>query len=236
LIPKEYVVTINLDEKSAIKNVTALINHFKSFIRINSEDAEDIYSKNTSFNYNLDKILDFFAINIHLFQPLIYKNKELDFIKISPTNIVKSERDFITYLTEYLEEHKEELGFDQVYLLRNPSKKGVGFFETKNFYPDFILWTIKGNEQTINFIEPHGLGRESIDNEKFTLHKEIKEIEKLLTRKTYPIIKLNVIILSDTKHSKLNWNISKDDLKDKNVLFLEDGKNCLKDVFEIIYN
>ncbi|MFA5527579.1 MAG: DEAD/DEAH box helicase family protein [Peptostreptococcales bacterium] len=236
LIPKEYVVTINLDEKSAIKNVTDLINHFKSFIRINSEDTEDIYSKNISFNYNLDKILDFFAINIHLFQPLIYKNKELDFIKISPTNIVKSERDFITYLTEYLEEHKEALGFDQVYLLRNPSKKGVGFFETKYFYPDFILWTIKGNEQTINFIEPHGLGRESIDNEKFSLYKKIKEIEKLLTRKTYPIIKLNVIILSDTKHSKLNWNISKEDLKDKNVLFLEDGKKCLKDVFEIIYN
>lgn len=236
LFPKEYVITIDLEDKSKIKDINNLINQFKSFIRINSDETEDIYSNNISFKEDLTKVLEFFALNIHLFQPLIYKDKEFDFIKISPTNLVESEKKFIIYLKEYLDENKDKLNFDEIYLLRNPSKKGVGFFETKNFYPDFILWTIKGNEQTINFIEPHGLGRESIDNEKFTLYEEIKEIEKILNQKTYLNIKLNVIILSNTKYSELNWNLKKSDLRDKNVLFLEDGETCLKDVFEIVYN
>ena len=46
-------------------------------------------------------------------------------------------------------------------ILRNFSKSGIGFqLEWFQFYPDFIIWIKKVNtkeDQTIVFIEPHGL-------------------------------------------------------------------------------
>jgi len=106
----------------------------------------------------------------------------LEFIKISPVNLVESERDFIKQLDKYL----ENIEFDEIYLLRNPSRKGIGFFETKNFYPDFILWIIKGDQQIITFIEPHGLIMTDYDDEKLSLYKEIKNMIKVYITDNIP--------------------------------------------------
>lgn len=236
LIPKEYVFTINANAQTLIKDIRDFTNKLKSFIRINSEEKEDIYEKDMPFSYNLNNVADFFALKIHLFKPLIYKstNKELEFIKISPTNLVDSERDFINHLDQYIEKNSEALDYDEIYLLRNPSRKGIGFFETKNFYPDFILWTIKGDRQTISFIEPHGLGREKPDDEKLKLYSEIKSIEERLSKKSSLKINLNVFIISPTKFSDLPWGIPKDDLIKSNILFLEDEAEFLDQMFEKI--
>ena len=47
------------------------------------------------------------------------------------------------------------------FLLRNLTRgKGVGFFDSSGFYPDFILW-VKGKDgQRIVFIDPHGMRQE----------------------------------------------------------------------------
>jgi len=154
----------------------------------------------------------------------------LEFIKISPVNLVESERDFIKQLDKYL----ENIEFDEIYLLRNPSRKGIGFFETKNFYPDFILWIIKGDQQIITFIEPHGLIMTDYDDEKLSLYKEIKNIEADLQKKFKRNIKLNSFILSKTPYKDLNWGKSKEELINQNILFLGDDEEFLNQMFQKI--
>lgn len=237
LIPNEYVFTINANARTLIKDLRGLINELRNFVRLNSEVSDTIYGENISYSYERNRILDFFALNIHLFKPLIYKNsnfKELEFIKISPVNIVESERDFIQLLDKYLENNSKGQQFEEIYLLRNPSRKGIGFFETKNFYPDFILWTIKGEEQTITFIEPHGLQMTDPNDEKLDLYKEIKNIEVELMKKSRLNIKLNSFIISPTKYGDLKWKATKEELIDKNILFMEDGSKVIEHLFEKI--
>jgi len=206
-------------------------------------DKETIYGEDLTFKYQQLgndplKVLDFFAMNIHLFQPLIYKNesRKLEFIKISPVQLVESERDFIKFLNQYIDEKKEEIKFDEIYLLRNPSRKGIGFFETKNFYPDFVFWTIKGDEQTISFIDPKGLVMINYDDEKLELYTKIKEIESELNKKEGLKIKLNSFILSKTNYADINlkWGVTKNSLKEKNILFLEDRLLAIDQLFKKI--
>jgi len=237
LIPKEYVFTINANAETLIRDIKDFTNKLKMYIRINSQDKDTIYGENSTFSYGQNKILDFFAMKIHLFKPLIYKStkiKDLEFIKISPVNLVDSEREFIQQLEKYLDDNSKNLKFDELYLLRNPSRKGIGFFETKNFYPDFILWTIKGESQTITFIDPKGLAMVKKDDEKFNLPKDIKNIEEDLKKKSSLKITLNAFILSITNYATLNWDESKESLAERNILFLEDGPKFLDKLFEKI--
>ncbi|MHA1149185.1 MAG: DEAD/DEAH box helicase family protein [Promethearchaeota archaeon] len=237
-IPKEYVFMINANAQDLIKNIRDFIDELDGFIRDKSIVDDKIYEENDEFKFNNNKILEFFALHIHLFQPLIYKNKtkdgqELKFIKISPVNLVDSERDFIRLIEEFIENEDKSFEFSEIYLLRNPSRKGVGFFGTKNFYPDFILWIIKDDLQIINFIDPKGLVFIKPGNEKLELYKEIKKIEDDLRNKTKRNIELNSFILSITKFNQLDWKIPKPDLQKQNILFLEDGVECIKQIFSV---
>lgn len=70
----------------------------------------------------------------------------------------------------------------ELYLLRNKSKKGIGFFDASGFYPDFIVWIIAGSHQYISFVDPKGITRlKHFSDSKIELHKEIKVIEKSLS-------------------------------------------------------
>ncbi len=235
LIPKEYVFTINTNAQSLIQNIKDFTNQLRSFIRVNSQDGSALYENNTQFKYNSNNILDFFAYNIQLFKPFIYKNskeKELDFLKISPTNLVESERDFIRQLNDYLDFKKDELEYDEIYLLRNPSKKGIGFFQTQNFYPDFILWIIKGSQQSITFIEPHGLQMTTPNDEKLSLPNEIKKIQRDMNDKYNSNLILNAFILSPTNYNDLSFGIEKAKLEDANILFMEDGQAVIGQIVD----
>ena len=232
-ILKEYVFIVNSSPKLLTFNITEFTDQLKELIRENSELDEEIYEQNKKFNYN-EYIIEFFALNIHLFKPLIYRSKsKLNFIRISPENLVKSERDFIILLEEFLENHNPDFEFDEIYLLRNPSRTGVGFFETKGFYPDFILWIIKEDQQIIDFIDPKGLVFIDKNDEKLKLYKDIKNIESALNQSTGLNIILNSFILSITEFKDLlkKWNMPKKELEQQNILFLEDGIDCIKKLF-----
>lgn len=244
LIPTKYIFTINANPTKLINDLIEFKNKLKEFLRNNPLPGGAIYEKDTSFDYEQfgcapQRILDFFAFDNHLFKPLIYKSKskELDFIKISPVPLVESERDFIKFLKQYLEDKNRKIPFDEIYLLRNPSRKGIGFFETQKFYPDFILWTIKGEDQTITFIDPKGLVMVDYENEKLELYEKIKEIETRINEREGLNIRLNSFILSHTSYDtlKLKWKVSMDDLKNKNILFLKDeGIDVIDQLFKKI--
>ncbi len=75
-----------------------------------------------------------------------------------PVALNRGEANFPRRLREYLVAHPATLGDRKLYLLRNQSRgKGIGFFEAGDFYPDFILWLVKGGRQRIVFVDPKGL-------------------------------------------------------------------------------
>ena len=162
--------------------------------------------------------------NNHLYQPLIHIAKGSK-IQIAPVSLNESEFQFVEDLREYLISHEAKFtkAGTEVFLLRNESRgRGMGFFEAGNFYPDFLLWQVQGDQQKIAFIEPHGLQHEGPGHPKIQFHTIIKGIEKRLgdTKVT-----LNSFIVTPTRFAKLNWGKSMDELADMNVLFMEDQKD-----------
>ena len=105
-------------------------------------------------------------------------------------------------------------------------REGVGFFEAGNFHPDFILWMLDGEKQYVTFIEPHGLIHEGPGSEKILFHNRIKSIE---IRLNDPSVILNSFVLSCTEYAQLKWNISRNDLEDMHVLFMNEDRNIYID-------
>lgn len=93
----------------------------------------------------------------HLYLPLLIKRDEV--LSTDPPALKESETRFVRDLKAYWEAEKDKsLAGREVFLLRNLSRgKGVGFFEERGFYPDFILWVVDGPGQRIVFVEPHGM-------------------------------------------------------------------------------
>ena len=122
----------------------------------------------------------------HLYQPLLVERG--DKIRSEPPGLNDGERRFVEDLREYCRTEKgKSLTDKEVYLLRNLSRgKGIGFFDTRGFYPDFILWVKDGSMQRIVFIEPHGmLHAEAYEHdEKARLHERLPELAKAIAKRT----------------------------------------------------
>lgn len=173
----------------------------------------------------------------HLYAPLICLKKSGLKIQVSPVALNHDEMKFVDYLKNYVEEHDEELTNKSLYLLRNKSKVGIGFFEADNFYPDYILWIDTPEKQYITFIDPKGLLRMSIDDPKIEFYRKIKELEARLspTANGKQII-LNSFIMSSTSSSELRmwWStIDRSYRESRNVYTLDDVK-CVDSMIEKI--
>ena len=172
----------------------------------------------------------------HLYEPILHVRKGGK-VQISPVSLNESEIRFVEDLGSYLD--REQEGFDEdgieVFLLRNESRgRGMGFFEAGNFYPDFVLWLVKGNLQSLAFIEPHGLQHEGPGHKKIAFHQTVKEIEARLGK---PEVSLNSFIISPSRHSKLNWGLSIEKLNALNVYFMEDqAEDYIGYIFEGLLN
>ncbi|HRF40643.1 MAG TPA: hypothetical protein PK198_17745, partial [Saprospiraceae bacterium] len=95
----------------------------------------------------------------HLYKPLLYiqDKKYREIVKIQPVALNIGEKRFVDDLRRYYESHPDFFENRKLFLLRNMSRSGVGFFDAGNFYPDFILWLIEGERQYVAFIDPKGL-------------------------------------------------------------------------------
>ncbi len=156
--------------------------------------------------------------DVHLYQPLMHVAKNSK-VQIAPVSLNESEFQFVEDLRQFLEINTGE----EFYLLRNESRgKGIGFFEAGNFYPDFLLWKIKGDTQYIAFIEPHGLLHEGPGHKKIEFHKTIKNIQNRLSSES---VCLNSFIVTPTRFGKLNWGKDIRELEEMNVLFMQDAQD-----------
>lgn len=170
------------------------------------------------------------SLQSSLYNPLLYVQKGEKEIVITPVALVESEKRFVMDLDSYVSNNKDKFIEKEVYLIRNKAKKGVGFFETSGFYPDFIMWVIEGTKQYITFIDPHGMVHESISSEKVQLHKRIKDIQVKLDN---PNVILNSIITTDSFITDLVDYHSEDEWNSNNVFFMNDA-NYIQKIFEAI--
>lgn len=183
----------------------------------------------------------------HLFYPLLCL-RERDFtgrpvlcdantneplIKISPVALNEGEAGFVERVRAYYDEHKDDvLAGKELYLLRNESRRGIGFFEASNFYPDFILWVNDGTKQRVTFIDPKGITHlKGLDDPKIQLFNLLKtEVEPALEDTD---IRLDSYIVSVTPFRDVSFwaNDDKSKFTANHVLFQSDS-----DHIELLFN
>lgn len=118
----------------------------------------------------------------HLYNPLLHLpkgGKQALRIITRPTALNEGEYHFVKDLQDWLEPSPAMLVDTEVFLLRNESRKGTGFFEIGGFYPDFMLWIVRADAQWLAFVDPKGLGRitDLKGWSKVRLWETLKEIE-----------------------------------------------------------
>jgi hypothetical protein len=197
--------------------------------------------KNRCLGKYMDKYLNFiyFDFYSHLYTPLISIEDKRIRIDVSPVSLNSDEKLFIDRLKKYCDDNPSAFIDKRLYLLRNKSKAGIGFFEAGNFYPDFIMWIAEDDKQYITFVDPKGIMmlEKNINNPKIQFYKTIKDLEaRLQSSCTEKQIILNSFIMSGTSAADVSafYGVKKPEFERRNVLFLED-EDCIEKMMSKIY-
>ena len=185
---RDYTVRIARGEADLIDAIRKLIG-----------EADRIYREDT-------RELPAVHFDRHLYQPLLVDRD--DRVKSDPPGLNQAEHRFVEDLREYcVGERDRALAGKEIFLLRNLSRgKGVGFFEKRGFYPDFILWIKDGAAQRIVFIEPHGMVHAEAyrHDDRARLHESLPKLAAALaSRTTLKNVTLDSFILSATPYQDL---------------------------------
>lgn len=164
-----------------------------------------------------------FFFTPHLYHPLIKVDESG--MKISPAPLNDGEYNFVKDLRSFYESNDDFFSNKELYLLRNQSiGRGIGFFESGGFYPDFIIWILYKGVQYITFADPKGIRNHSITDSKLQFYKFIDELDERMNDEE---IKLNAFIISNTSHSDIldtGLKLSKEEMKQEHILFQNDDK------------
>lgn len=218
-----YVVKVQRAEKDLVSAVEKLIG-----------EVDRLYKEESG---KLPRI----HFDRHLYQPLLVEQEYK--VTMTPRGLNKSELQFVRNLKDYWANKKDKsLAGVEVYLLRNLSRgTGIGFFEERGFYPDFILWIMDGKKQHIVFVEPHGMRQADayIHDDKARLHEELPKLAKAIgVRSKRKDITLDSYIISATPYEDLHkkydngtWDKAK--FADAHILFPERNEeyDYLKRIF-----
>ena len=208
-----YVVKVRRSEKELVAAIQKLV-----------EEADRLYQQESQ---ELRRI----HFDRHLYQPLLVE--QADKMQMTPPGLKPSEAQFVRDLKDYWNAEKDKsLAGKEVFLLRNLSRgRGVGFFEERNFYPDFILWVMDGGRQSILFVEPHGMlhAKAYIHDGKARLHERLPALAKDIgDRSGRRDIALDAYIISATPYDDLyqryddgTWD--RERFAEKHILFQERG-------------
>lgn len=231
LVQEDHDNVLTQYKLSIAKKDEELIRQVKTKIQSRDPEVEKyLYEKDGAEPHHI-------YFDKHLYHPLLIKEER---IQVFPAPLVESERKFV----ELLRSHVADVNFDvhkQIALLRNMGRgRGVGFYEDEGFYPDFILWIKDPQQQRIVFVEPHGLMLADEDY-KHTMHRTLRRLSKQLRKKDVegPNLSMDCYILSKTPHSQLmrlgrHKDKTKEAFEAENILFLEDGIQCIAKLFNDI--
>ena len=192
---KAYTVKIKENEQEIIAAVDHIGKHLNDFI----EGQKNKFITNVYFG-------------THLFQPLLTKTlKYSEKLTLSPEGLNEGEEQFVRDLWAFVEDenHAEFFENHKLFLLRNLPKKGVGFYKTAWYYPDFILWmkNTTTQAQRVIFVDPKGLVelKKGFDEEKIQLCHDIKDLQNELIHKTgRKDLTLDSYIISVTPRSDIH--------------------------------
>lgn len=238
-MPDEYTVKIRNDQEG-------LIDHF---------DLLQELLENGSFNRDItfDACFKALSVDIHLYKPLLFLAERdangnrpfLDeatgepIIQISPVPLNNGERNFVAALRMCCERHLSDVLLGkQMYLLRNESRKGMGFFEANNFYPDFILWILEGEKQYLTFIDPKGIRNlKGLDDPKIQLYKYLQT--SVAAQVANPNLIMNSFIVSNTPMEQVEFwakeRFAAEEFTKNHVLFEDKGGVYLNSMLEMIF-
>ena len=177
-----------------------------------------------------------FDFRNHLYAPLICLKSTNLKIQISPVSLNDGEKNFVDRLEDFTNTNPGIVQDKTLFLLRNKSKAGIGFFEAANFYPDYILWIDTPDKQYITFIDPKGLLHILPDNPKIKFFETIKDLEKRLQSTSGgKTLILNSFIMSSTEARKLYewWHLDQADCEAMNAYTL-DNPSCVVSMIEKI--
>ncbi len=172
----------------------------------------------------------------HLYQPLLLEQTNLDAQKLTfrPKPLRPSEKRFIEELRDFWIAHSAtKYARHALHVLRNLTRgKGVGFFESEGFFPDFILWHIlPDRRQRILFVEPHGMRQEDAPDisEKITLFERLRDyVKSALAQPANRHIAVDSYIISATPYEELRrlrgaeWTADK--FAEKHILFFDEPR------------
>lgn len=170
----------------------------------------------------------------HLYQPLFEISGNVP-LKMRPLAFDHpTEAEFVRDLDAFYRSDcgREVIGKRSIYLLRNADtkSKGLGFALAGNFYPDYLLWLVddETGKQWLSFVDPKGIRQLDLHDPKLGLYKEVKEIEKKLSKAGEAPLILNAFIVSHTKFSDLlnvRGIVDQQGLEERHVVFMEDGRD-----------
>jgi hypothetical protein len=185
---QDYDVKISRGETELIAAIQKLI-----------DEADRIYTQEL-------RELPSIRFDRHLYQPLLIERG--DNIRSQPPGLNDSEHSFVDDLRSYCRAQRDKsLSDKELFLLRNLSRgKGIGFFEKRGFYPDFILWIKDSKTQRILFIEPHGMvyAQPYIHDDKARLHETLPAFARALSARAHLTnIQLDSFIVSATPYDEL---------------------------------
>jgi hypothetical protein len=213
------------DDPNFVQEYRLLIDQSADAIKASLATLKEQINKKTFKNDWSFGNLSAYWFGNHLYQPLLHLSKS-QLVEVSPVSLNDGERDFVLDLRTFHEGNKDFFKDRELFLLRNVSKRGIGFFEAGNFYPDFILWLLVGKKQYVTFVDPKGLRQldDGSSNPKVQFYRTIKDIE---TRLADPAVILNSFIVSPTPYKNIPmWGegMTKPELQKCHVLFQRDDK------------
>ncbi len=215
------------DDPNFVQEYRLLIDESAENIKVGLEALKDQINKK-AFKANCEiGNLSAYWFGSHLYQPLLHLSKS-KLIEIKPVSLNDGEADFVLDLKKFREEDEEFFKDKELFLLRNVSRRGIGFFEAGNFYPDFILWLLVGKKQYVTFVDPKGLRQldDGSSNPKVQFYRTIKDIEARLHKSDTSVV-LNSFIVSPTPYQNIPmWGegMTKAELQECHVLFQRDDK------------
>lgn len=186
-----YIVRVPSSQRNIISGIKALMSNIANFYQDGNQPLPRLF------------------FDQHLYVPLVIKEKINAGLTLIPPGLEESEEQFVRDLRQYCQENEKSLDGKTIYLLRNLSRgRGVGFFEGRGFYPDFILWVLdqKTKAQRIIFIEPHGMlhAKAYAHDEKARLWERLPQLAKeIAERSGRNDVSLDAFIISATPYSKL---------------------------------
>jgi hypothetical protein len=217
-------------------------NFFSEYTFMVEKNEEDLIEqiKTLEASVRSGKLFSFRGVqalgwNPHLYAPLIHISGNA-MVELSPVELNPGEWQFINDLKKFHQTQTAYFEKKELYVLRNRSKKGIGFFEAGNFYPDFIVWLLVGDTQYVTFVDPKGLlHTQGFDDPKIAFASRIKELE---ARLKHPGLVLNSFIVSSTSFRQIHWwdkLKSEEDFAKAHVLLQNDEpETYIAKLFELI--